>query len=444
MKQKLLFPLRSTNLLRSLACVMLPFLTTCLTTYAGTIDTGNSPLIQKLNASLWDQQYMLGDWGGARTELAKRGISFQLGNIGDLMGDVSGSQEHHLAYFGRFRASVDIDFNALANFDGELFFSGIWQYGENLSGRYLGTNTLTSSIAGVNSVRIDQLWYQQGFDDGKLKIKLGQVAAVNEFGATDFFDILMNDELGYAPNAIFNTRQPFSPAGKPGAIITWDLSDLKPGLYVKGGVFTTYKNPYNPDAYGVDYNDDFGHGLAASLEFGYKEQKSNYAGVYKLGVNADPSSIYYNPATNQEYRGDINVYATVEKTVYHPVNPDGQLCADKGLDLLFEFVGEPGDRNPIQYEFTTGGRYTGLIPGRDKDKAGFGIIYSNNGSAFSQANEQTSGAGLGGETTLEIDYQVNPAAWLSIQGDAQYIIDPGGNANRDNILVLGLRTIVQF
>ena len=291
MKQKLLFPLRSTNLLRSLACAMLPFLTTCLTTYAGTIDTGNSPLIQKLNASLWDQQYMLGNWGGARTELAKRGISFQLGNIGDLMGDVSGSQEHHLAYFGRFRASVDIDFNALANFDGELFFSGIWQYGENLSGRYLGTNTLTSSIAGVNSVRIDQLWYQQGFDDGKLKIKLGQVAAVNEFGATDFFAILMTDALGYAPNAIFNTRQPFSPAGKPGAIITWDLSDLKPGLYVKGGVFTTYKNPYNPDAYGVDYNDDFGHGLAASLEFGYKEQKSNYAGVYKLGVNADPSSI---------------------------------------------------------------------------------------------------------------------------------------------------------
>jgi porin len=351
---------------------MLPFLTTCLTTYAGTIDTGNSPLIQKLNASLWDQQYMLGDWGGARTELAKRGISFQLGNIGDLMGDVSGSQEHHLAYFGRFRASVDIDFNALANFDGELFFSGIWQYGENLSGRYLGTNTLTSSIAGVNSVRIDQLWYQQGFDDGKLKIKLGQVAAVNEFGATDFFDILMNDELGYAPNAIFNTRQPFSPAGKPGAIITWDLSDLKPGLYVKGGVFTTYKNPYNPDAYGVDYNDDFSHGLAASLELGFKEQKTNYAGVYKLGVNADPSSIYYNPATNQEYRGDFNAYATVEKTVYHPVNPDGQLCTDKGLDLLFEFVGEPGDRNPIQYEFTTGGRYTGLIPGGTKTKPASG------------------------------------------------------------------------
>ena len=254
----------------------------------------------------------------------------------------------------------------------------------------------------------------------------------------------MNDELGYAPNTIFNTRQPFSPAGKPGAILTWDLSDLKPGMYLKSGVFTTYKNPYNPDAYGVDYNDDFGHGLAASLELGFKEQKTSYAGVYKLGLNADPSSIYFNPATNQEYRSDFNAYATIEKTVYHPLGRDGKLSTDKGLDLLFEFVGEPGDRDPLQCEVTTGGRYTGLIPGRDKDKVGFGIIYSNNGSAFSQANEQTGGPGLGGETTLEIDYQVNPAAWLSIQADAQYIIDPGGNPNRDNILVLGIRTIVQF
>jgi porin len=420
------------------------FLAASIRTYAGPFDTGGNAATQRLNSSLWDQQYLLGDWGGARTRLAKEGITFDLTNIGDLLGDASGSQEHHLTYFGRFRASSDIDFKKLAGFDGEFFFSGIWQYGQNLSGRYLNTNTLTSSIAGVSSVRIDQFWYQQGFDQGKIKIKLGQVAAVNEFGATDFFDILMNDELGYAPNAVFNTKQPFSPAGKPGAVLTLDLSDVKPGLYLKGGVFTSYKDPYNPDAYGVDYKDDFRHGAAVSLEMGYKEQKTNYAGVYKLGVNADPSTIYFNPATNQEYRGDLNGYVTIEKTVYHPVNANGQLSTGKGLDLLFEFVGEPGDRNPIQFEFTTGGRYTGLIPGRDNDKVGFGLIFSNNGSAFSQANRQTGGPGLGGETTLEIDYQVNPTAWLSIQGDAQYIIDPGGNANRDSILVLGFRTIVRF
>ena len=64
---------------------------------------------------------------------------------------------------------------------------------------------------------------------------MGQIAAVNEFGATDFFDLLFNDELGYAPNAIFNAKQPFSPAGKPGVVVWGDLSVVTPGLYAKAG-----------------------------------------------------------------------------------------------------------------------------------------------------------------------------------------------------------------
>jgi porin len=414
-----------------------------LTARAGTDSKELTPT-QQMGGSFWDQKYLFGDWGGERTRLADEGITFDFNNIGDFLTDVTGSQTHHATYFGRFRASTDIDFNKLSGFDGEFFWSGIWQYGQNLSGQYLGVNTLTSSIAGPNSVRFDQLWWQQGFADGQFKIKIGQVAAVNEFGATDFFDILFNDELGYAPNAIFNTKQPFSPAGKPGVILLGNLPDITPGLYVKAGVFTAYSNPYHPDTNGVNYVEDFNHGLAASFEIGYSEQHTNYLGVYKLGMNATPDVIYFNPATGKEYHGDYNIYATVEKTVYHPTGPDGKLEMKKGLDLLFQFVGEPGDRNPLQYEFTTGARYTGLIPGRDADKVGFGLIYSDNGLAFSQASLDAGGPGLGGETTLELDYQYNPAPWLSIQPDAQYIMDPGGVSSRSDILVLGLRTIVRF
>jgi porin len=411
---------------------------------AGTDDKEMSPVVGKTQPSFWDQQYMLGDWGGERTRLEKEGISFDFNDIGDFLTDVSGSQTHHATYFGRFRATADINFKKLADFDGEFFISGIYQYGRNLSGDYLHVNTLTSSIAGEESERIDQLWYQQGFADNMFKIKFGQVAAVNEFGATDFFDILFNDELGYAPNAIFNTKQPFSPAGKPGVILWGDLSDITPGLYTKAGVFTAYDNPYRPDSNGVYYENDFDHGMSGSFEIGYKEQNTVYDGVYKVGANATPDVRYTNPATGQLYHGDYNAYATVEKTVYRPMGSDGKVDTKKGLDMLFEFVGEPGDRNPLDYEFTLGGRYTGLIPGRDFDKVGFGLIYSDNGNAFSDANVISTGSGLGGETTIELDYQYNPAPWLSIQPDLQYIFDPGGDSSRDDILVVGLRTIVRF
>jgi porin len=404
----------------------------------------------------WHQQYLFGDWGGARTELANEGVTFDFNNIGDFLADVTGSQEHHATYFGRFRLSTDIDFNKLSGFDGEFFFSPIWQYGQNLSGQYLGVNTLTSSIAGVNSVRIDQFWYQQGFFNHMMTVKLGEIAPVNSFGATDFFDILYNDELGYAPNAIFNTKTPFSPAGKPGVIFWGDLSPITPGLYIQAGAFCAYDNPYHPDSNGVDYVDDFNYGMSAAFEVGYKEQNTDYAGVYKLGANLGaPKGGYINPSTFQHYDDDYNIYFTAEKTVYHPtklVDNDPKdmkggrevLDTNRGLDLLFEFVGEPGDRNPLMYEAQLGGRYTGLFDCRPQDKIGFGLIYSDNSNSSSAAYYAANGRNLGGEYTAELDYQYNPTPWLSIQPDVQYIIDPGGDYQRQDILVLGLRTIVHF
>jgi porin len=403
------------------------------------------PPVSQQTKGFWDQEYMLGDWGGERSRLEKEGVKFDFNDIGDFLTDVTGSQPHHLTYFGRFRASMDLDFNKIANIDSEFFFTGIYQYGRNLTGDYLHTNTLTSSIAGVESERIDQMWYKQWFFDHKFAVTFGQLATVNEFGATDFFDILFNDELGYAPNALFSTRQPFSPAGKPGVILWGDLSALTPGLYAKAGVFTSDGgSPYRPDSNGVYYQNDFEHGIAEAFEVGYKEPDTVYSGTYKLGVNLDQGELYVNPATTEHYHQDINVYGIVEKTVFHPTGLDGKIDQTKGLDLLFQFVGEPGDRNSLQYEFTFGGRYTGLIPDRPEDKIGFGVIYSDNGEAYSEASQNAGGPGLGGETTLELDYQYNPAPWLSIQPDAQYIIDPSGIQDRENILVLGLRTIVHF
>ena len=410
-------------------------------------DTGDSrmlPVVTTNLPSFWDQKYMLGDWGGVRSRLADMGVTFDFNDIGDLQTDVSGSQEHRFIYFGRFRSSADIDFNKLADFDGEFFISAICQYGQNLSADYLHVNTLTSSIAGVQSERIDQLWYQQGLFNERFKVKVGQIVAVDEFGATDFFDLLFNDELGYAPNPLFYAKQPYSPVGKPGAIVWSDLSVVTPGLYAKAGIYATYNNPYYPDGWGINYYDQFNHGYGGSFEIGYREQNTLYDGVYKLGINANNLPVYYNLYSGKQLRGDFTAYGLAEKTVYHPTSADGNLESKKGLDLLLEFVGAPDDRNPLQYEVIAGARYTGLIPGRDQDKIGVGFIYSENSTAASEAYNAVNGHGLGGETTVEFDYQFNPTPWCSLQLDNQIIVDPGGDETRSTITVIGLRTIFRF
>ena len=394
--------------------------------------------------SCWNQPYLFGDWGGGRSKLESQGVTFDFNNVGDFLTDVTGSPLHHATYFGIFTGSTDIDFNKLSGFDGEFSFSAIWQYGRNLSALYLHTNTATSSIADDESERIDNFWYQQGFIDEMFKVKLGQIDALNEFGSTDFFDVFVNGELGYIPTLLYGTRQPYSPVGKPGIILRGDLSDLAKGLYVKAGAFTAYDNPYRPDSNGVYFQDDFNHGIAADFEIGYQESNETYPGVYRVGLNANNLGKYMNPATGVNLNGNYTAYGIIEKTVYHPKGVDGKPDVSKGLDILAESVGGPGDRDALDFEFMTGVRYTGLLPGRDADKTGLGVVYSNNSPAFSAAYHAANGRGLTGETTVELNYQYNPTPWLSIQPDIQNIIDPGGDTRRSDILVLGIRTTVRF
>ena len=401
-----------------------------------------------------DQKYMLGDWGGERTKLADKGVVFSFNNIEDLQSDVTGGQTHHVAEFGRFRASLDVDLNKLAKWDGEFFISGIWQYGRNLSADYLNVNTLTSSIAGTESLRLDQAWYQQGLADSRIKIKAGQIAIVNDFGATDFGDILFNDELGYAPNPIFQSQQPFSPAGKPAVEVKLDLRDVMPGLYAKAAAYTAYTNAYRPDDNGFHYGDDFDHGVGYAAELGYVEQKAQYAGTYKVGTNINDLSHYqsydvFNPVTGAysgtAEQGNYTFYALAEKALYHPDKVDGSLDTAKGLDAYTEFTYAPGDRNLLEYEVDAGLRYTGPFSSRPKDKVGAGFILSQAGDHASDAFSAATGQGhLQSEETFELDYQYHLADWFLIQPDLQYIVDPRGDMNRQDILVLGLRTVVTF
>ncbi|HEY8966296.1 MAG TPA: carbohydrate porin, partial [Candidatus Methylacidiphilales bacterium] len=362
-----------------------------------------------MRQDLMNQTYLTGDWGGVRSAWAKQGITLNLDHYSNMQTDVSGGQTHHVDYFGRFRLTADVNLQKLADYDGEFFFTGVYQYGRNLTSR-LNVNTLVSPIAGEEFLGVDELWYQQGFADSRVKLKVGQIAAVNEFGATDFGDVFLSDELSYAPNAIFQSAQPFSPPGKPGVVLKGDLRDVTPGLYAKFGAFTAIDNAYRPDRNGVDYGDDFNHAASIAGEFGYLEQKTDYAGTYKVGFNATDRGHYYDQSTGAPVSGDYTVYGLIEKSVYHPT-VKGKLDTARGLDLLGEGVYAPGDRNFLQYEGTLGARYTGLLDSRPKDKIGLGLIYSQAGDHASNAYAAANGGHLGGETTVELSYVYHVTDW---------------------------------
>jgi porin len=107
-------------------------------------------------------------------------------------------------------------------------------------------------------------------------------------------------------------------------------------------------------------------------------------------------------------------------------------------------VFEPQDQNFIGFYFDTGLTYKGLIPSRDNDTIGIAFDYAQLSGGAQQAAIVSGSVGVGAEMVLEVTYQAQITKWLSMQPDVQFVINPGGNQDLKNALVIGLRTAITF
>jgi carbohydrate-selective porin OprB len=77
--------------------------------------------------------YLLGDWGGLRSKLFDRGVSFDLQYISDNLANIHSDQDDRFVSWNRFRVTVDIDLGALlGQSDWYFHATGLWQGGGHL------------------------------------------------------------------------------------------------------------------------------------------------------------------------------------------------------------------------------------------------------------------------------------------------------------------------
>ena len=90
---------------------------------------------------------MTGDWAGIRKELLDKGITFGLQEQSEAWGNIVGGLKQGMVYNGLTTASVRIDLEKLAGWDGTTFFvSGYQIHGGGPSGNLVGNNQLVSNI----------------------------------------------------------------------------------------------------------------------------------------------------------------------------------------------------------------------------------------------------------------------------------------------------------
>lgn len=152
------------------------------------------------NKSLWKRGTLLGDLGGVRTQLARRGVFLRLSDVEGGIGNLSGGRRRLGVYEGLTRFGLRIETDKAFGWRGGgiLGASGLGIRGRGLSAGALGDNILTaSSIEAKRGLVLGQLWYQQGRAGSKFNVRVGQMLADLEFMSSDYAGLFTNSTFGW-------------------------------------------------------------------------------------------------------------------------------------------------------------------------------------------------------------------------------------------------------
>ena len=414
---------------------------------------------------------LTGSWGGLRTKLMDRGVEFFGTYYAEGWGNTRGGLETGTVYTGMAEFGFNLDLEKAICWHGASFrMNWLWLSGRNASEDLVGNFLTISSIAGFNTLRDYELWFQQNLLNDKISIRLGQLAADTEFVISDYGALFLNGTFGWP--AFMYLNLPEGGPGLPVGILGIRLA-VQPLDWFRFQTAAFQGNVYaqNVNLHGFRWRLDGANGFfflnEAQFSWNKKAAETGLPGQFKAGGWFHTAE--FAEANNDAFaRGNSGCYFIIDQMLYrnpmktteHSANADGdgksalnntnttgttEEKSDQGLGWFGRIAYEPQDRNFIDFYFDTGLTYKGLIPTRDGDTLGVALAYAHLSSGVQETEVDESPVSLvGAEMALELSYQAQLTKWLSIQPDLQVIINPGGNNELNNAIVVGGRVSLTF
>lgn len=426
---------------------------------------------------------MLGDMWGLRPWLGRAGITFQLQETSEYLGNVTGGSRKGFAYDGLTTATVQMDTQrAFGLYGGTFNVSALQLHGTNLSSRNLQTLQTASGIESDPSTRLWELWYQQKFLEGKMDVKIGQQSLDQEFMVSQNALLFVNTMFGWPmlPSADMPGGGPAYPLSAPGVRLRFKPAD---SWTVLVGVFSgsPVKNddgsdPQKQNRSGTSFPLNNGALAIAEVQFAYPslgtmlyaDQPEPLSGTYKLGIWYDTekfADLRYgtdglslaDPNSNGvgiPHRGNYAVYGVIDQMLWQQASEP-----DRTINGFVRVMYTPlKDRNLIDFSANVGLTMHEPFLHRDDDTFGIGLGYahvSHQAAGLDQDTSVFTGTYTPvrtSETFLEATYQYAITPWWQLQADIQYVFHPGAGVLNQyngvdpvkNELVIGLRTNIAF
>jgi len=420
-----------------------------------------------------EQDYLLGTWGGLRSNLSSNGVDFEFVYFNAVPTDVSGGIKQGSVYEGALLMMLDLDSEKLAGYKGgQLHAGGLYLHsGRAFGEHFVGDLNKTSLLDFPDSLRLWELWYEQKFFGGKAALKLGQLAIDRDFILPEFYNSLASisflNQTFFYPTLAFNVYDiaglpprhhalASTPYGAPGARLRIDPSEK---WYLQAGVYAG-----NPDRSwsGTRFHLSAEEGALAYFEATYRlnqaKDDEGLEGNWKLGGyfhtgsfldvgTATSVAFGLSPGPYVDHPNNYGLYFLADQYLYRETTKADP--AKQGLVGFFRVAGAPKDRNLTQFGIDGGLVYKGLIPGRDWDTFGIAASYLEISRDISDVYVAAGLPKPDYEAVIEGSYKAQLTAWWTVQPSIQWVMHPGGKLDVTrppipNALVVIVQTSLRF
>lgn len=367
--------------------------------------------------------WLLGDWGGKRSALAAQGFDFEFVATVDVLGTVDGGLDEGFEAPGNFDLVMSVDTGAAGWWQNGTFnFYFLGNAGGDPSTR-TGDYQVASNIEAPNTFKLYEAWYEHRFANERVSVLVGLHDLNSEFYVTEHGLLFLNSSFGIGPE-IGQAVPSFFPTTSPAVRLRVAPTT---NTYVIAAVYDGV--PGDPaDPYGTEVAFDDGDGVFGIGEIGLIGSGTTY---YKLGLGGWITTAQFDDFAGDSHNDNAGIYLIGERDLWRA--DDG-----RGIGVFAQLGFADEEMNQTGTYAGAGINWTGPLPSRPTDVAGFAVAHARNGDDFRAANPGIERA----ETALEWTYLIPAAPWLNIQPDVQYVIDPGTDPTLDNAVVVGFRVQV--
>ncbi|HEV7732480.1 MAG TPA: carbohydrate porin [Candidatus Binatia bacterium] len=373
-----------------------------------------------------------GDWGGARSWLADRGVAFGAAYVLEAAGNPVGGRKHRARYTHNVDAAMFVDLEKLLSLPHTRFVASMSNRAGNSLSKDIPNQFAVQEIFGAQTSRLVVMAFETQLLDERLDLVAGRIDALDDFIASPLYCYAQNLGLCGNPLSIpIDVSVSSYPNTAWGARGRWWATDE---LYLMTGAYNTYA-PFRANRFhGVDFTIHEDSGVASMNEIGWLPEISpGLRGHYKLGG-------WYDTEQHTEFRSgrqapaSWGLYTALDQRVFRSTGAHGL-----GITPFVALAWAPPDVNQQQWFLDDGVLWEGPIPGRPHDVLGLFGVYGRSSRDLRRMQRSDGKPGQTYEAILELNYRVDIFPWLYIQPDLQGVINPNATGRVDDALVLAVQ-----